>query len=199
MQNFNDEDIQRYLIFILQNKENLTQFLRGLVKPLHEAKEELKLWSENKNIQDATGDALERLGELFNVQREGATDDLLRTLIRAKSFQLKNTGTYDDLKNIIEALTPTGTNWNIEETTKFFLETKTVPQIVIQILDQIDLSANSFLAILAQVRPLGIDWRVELPPTDFDDVLTVSDSEDVETSTGSNGLGEGYLIAHIQV
>lgn len=196
---FDIDEAQKYMLFMLRNKENISSLLTGLLKPLADTTSDLVDWSDQNGVLDATGDSLTRLAELFDVQRLGRNDDTLRRFLRARLIELKNGGTFGDLKQVFEVLLPL-VSWDIEDQNQYREDGIVAgAQILIKILDQIDIGANDVISVLRRIKALGVDWRLDLPPDDFDQVLTVSDGEIVETGNGSNDLGNGTLIPHQQI
>lgn len=59
---------------------------------------------EQRDIDQAVGHRLERIGQIVNVDRAGRTDDDYRLRIRAEFAILRSNGTIDDIINVLQLL-----------------------------------------------------------------------------------------------
>ena len=92
------------LIEQFQDSADLKSLLTAFVDRVQDLEDALYPMLEIRNIDTMTGDRLDGLGQIVNVDRGGRTDDEYRLRIRAELAILKSTGIARDLISTLQLL-----------------------------------------------------------------------------------------------
>jgi len=101
--------IQEKLLQQYKEKSNIADYYAGLLDHVVDLEGELENVRNALNVDTATGDALDKLGELVGEARQSRTDDLYRLYIKARIRVNLAVGTYDSIYSVARALFPTQT------------------------------------------------------------------------------------------
>jgi len=139
------------------------------------------------DIETATEDRLDRIGQIFLVPRSGLTDEPYRLRLRAEIAILTSIGTWYDLVRVIQLLTaaPSSTNVAYYE---FFPKTSFVRVIDHAVSGTVADQAIS-AALLRRAAPAGTEVHYVYSLTESDDANVFKFSASAETTESSATYG----------
>lgn len=144
---------------------------------------------QQKDIDEATGDRLDQIGTIVNVQRGGRTDAAYRQRIRAENAILSSKGTANDLIEVLQLLAGT--------TNDVFYDDAYPKGALLRVEDyawsvtQDRMDQNLF--DLQRATPAGteVDLVYSLTQANDDNVLRFSDTADTTEASQTYGLSNG--------
>jgi hypothetical protein len=87
-----------------RDSTNLRGVLEALFDQIQDLEDAVQPIIDARNIDDATADRLDCIGQLVQVPRDGRSDDAYRIRIRAELALLNSDGTTEDLIAVLQAL-----------------------------------------------------------------------------------------------
>lgn len=141
-----------------------------------------------RDINTATGDPLDSLGEAVGESRDGRNDDQYRLIIRARILINKSNGTPNELIAIVRQLV--GDPTIIVELDEYNPATVFIRPRGVIIPD-----AATFAALLRQAKPAGVRLQFISSPfqPDNEKLFRYSDTTGVSEFASTHGYGNGTL------
>jgi hypothetical protein len=145
------------------------------------------------DIETATGDRLDRIGQILLVPRSGLTDEPYRLRLRAEIAILTSIGTEYDLVRVIQLLTGAPAKANVEYY-EFFPKTAYVRVIDHPVSGTVGGQAVT-AALLRRAAPAGteVHYLYSLTESSDDNVFKFSSTADTTETSVSYGTENGSL------
>lgn len=102
-----NEDLRDLLIEDFKSSENLVKLLYVISTEKQKMDQAMIYLAKHRIISTATGVYLDILGEEMGMERNGATDEEYRTILKIRAYRVASSGTRDDIIDIFARFTGT--------------------------------------------------------------------------------------------
>jgi hypothetical protein len=180
------------LITQFQDADTLRGYIGGLLEPSADVEDTVSAIRDGMDVDNATGDQLDKLGELVGESRQGRADALYRLYIKARILVNTSYGRAQDVIALFQQLAPTLTAWTSSLDVSVQL-TEYYPASFDVTLYGVGVSTDELVGLqtfLGDTRGAGVDARI-IYQVDNDDAFRFAGDGVTDVD---NGFGNGEWL-----